>query len=192
MLTVITHPRRFPGMGAALRWNRGRKLASATKNGVATSYAYSADGLRLSKTVGGQQTNFLWSGDLLQEVRFADGRIFGYMYNESGAGASATYTYDNYNLTSITTGGQTYTFNYREFPDELANIKIDNATLIQHTYENNHSRLDRSTYGKGQQTSFPDFLFFNILRRRRSIIVIGWRLFIVYMQTESTPRKKKT
>ena len=77
--------------GMAFTWEHGRQLAGLSKSGTAASYAYDADGYRLSKTVNGNKTEYYWAGgQLLGEessgkklvyMTESGGKMFGFMYN---------------------------------------------------------------------------------------------------------------
>ena len=50
-------------------WAKGRKLASATKGGTTTTYAYDHTGARVRKTVGSTVTDFRMAGSLLMSQK---------------------------------------------------------------------------------------------------------------------------
>ena len=52
-------------MGLTMTWEYGRKLTAISGAGLSAVYAYSVDGKRLSKTVNGVTTDFIYSGDTL-------------------------------------------------------------------------------------------------------------------------------
>ena len=52
-------------MGLTMTWEYGRKLTAISGSGLSAVYAYAADGKRLSKTVNGVTTDFIYSGDTL-------------------------------------------------------------------------------------------------------------------------------
>ena len=52
-------------MGIHLTWEYGRKLTAISGSGLEVSYTYSVDGKRMSKTVNGVTTDFIYSGDTL-------------------------------------------------------------------------------------------------------------------------------
>ena len=61
-------------------WQNGRELASSTKNGYTTTYKYSADGLRISKS----GYDFYYSDGKLVRQMWADGEQLDFLYDESG------------------------------------------------------------------------------------------------------------
>ena len=48
-----------------MTWEYGRKLTAISGSGLEVSYTYSVDGKRMSKTVNGVTTDFIYSGDTL-------------------------------------------------------------------------------------------------------------------------------
>ena len=70
--------------GAALSYDLFGRLVSYTKDGKTVTYTYDGDGVRLSKTVEGEKTAFVWDGmDLVAEVSGA-GDVTGYYYGPTG------------------------------------------------------------------------------------------------------------
>ncbi|MBE6806166.1 MAG: hypothetical protein E7526_06635, partial [Ruminococcaceae bacterium] len=59
--------------GYTFTWTNGRYLATATKGTNSYSYAYDADGKRISKTVNGVTTKFHYDGDTLIGQNTANG-----------------------------------------------------------------------------------------------------------------------
>ncbi|MGN1081567.1 MAG: RHS repeat-associated core domain-containing protein, partial [Acutalibacteraceae bacterium] len=80
-------------LGAALTWERGRTLSSYTKDGLAVSYSYNYDGQRISKTVNGVTTQFIYNGgtlagqktgdNVISWISGADGEYIGFTYNQA-------------------------------------------------------------------------------------------------------------
>ena len=66
--------------GMAMTWQNGRQLATLQKGTDAVSYTYDADGLRTSKTVNGQTTQYFW-----------DDR--GVMYKQANTGGNFLWFY---------------------------------------------------------------------------------------------------
>ena len=82
-------------------WQNGRQLASITKHGKTTTYAYDANGQRISKTVDGVTTEFFYAGDILAGQKTGD-NILMWIYDNNGAYIGFTYNgveyYYVYNL----------------------------------------------------------------------------------------------
>ena len=82
-------------------WQNGRQLASVTKGGKTTTYAYNADGQRISKTVDGVTTEFIYAGDILAGQKTGD-NILMWIYDNNGSYIGFTYNgveyYYVYNL----------------------------------------------------------------------------------------------
>ena len=80
-------------LGKNLTWN-GRRLSSYTQNGITTTYTYNADGLRSTKAVGNETTEYYYVGDLLSYEKRGDKELF-YTYDFSGNVVRIRYFHDN-------------------------------------------------------------------------------------------------
>ena len=58
-------------------------MTKATGEGLTATYTYDADGLRLTKTVGGVEHKYLWQGSKLVS-EYYDGKELEFFYDESG------------------------------------------------------------------------------------------------------------
>jgi len=68
----------------AFTWQNGRQLASVSQNGTTVAtYTYDADGLRTSKTVGENVTEYYWMNGMLYGQKTGDEYIF-FLYDENG------------------------------------------------------------------------------------------------------------
>ena len=73
----------YNGLSYTFAW-QGRRLISATKGTNTMSFAYNSDGLRISKTVNGVTTHFIYEGDLLI-AEYTDTRAIVYIYDVNGS-----------------------------------------------------------------------------------------------------------
>ena len=62
----------------AMTWQNGRRLSALTKGGDNISYTYNADGMRTSKTVNGQTTEYILDGSTILGEKLPDGE---YLYS---------------------------------------------------------------------------------------------------------------
>ena len=73
----------------------GRRLITATKNGVTRTYTYNDEGMRTSKTVNGVTTRYYYDGSLLISEE-TDGKITVYLYDANGSPVGFRYREDYY------------------------------------------------------------------------------------------------
>ena len=66
-----------------MTWQNGRELATATKNGVTSSYKYNIDGQRVQKTVGDVVYDYYYADGLLVRQTWSSNYI-DFLYDESG------------------------------------------------------------------------------------------------------------
>ena len=78
--------------GTTFGWSNGRRLTSAVNSsaGLNNSYTYDADGLRLTKTVNGEQHKYVWQGSTLVSEYYG-GKTLEFFYDESGAPYGFSY-----------------------------------------------------------------------------------------------------
>ena len=67
-----------------MTWEHGRQLSTLTKDGGSISYTYNADGIRTSKTVNGQTTEYILDGSTILGEKLPDGEYLYYLYDENG------------------------------------------------------------------------------------------------------------
>ena len=73
----------YNGNAYTLTWQNGRELATATKNGVTSSYKYNIDGQRIQKTVGNVVYDYYYADGLLVRQTWGNNYI-DFIYDESG------------------------------------------------------------------------------------------------------------
>ncbi|MBP3538543.1 MAG: RHS repeat-associated core domain-containing protein [Oscillospiraceae bacterium] len=78
--------------GTTFGWSNGRRLTSAVNSskGLNNSYTYDADGLRLTKTVSGEQHKYVWQGSTLVSEYYG-GKSLEFFYDESGVPYGFSY-----------------------------------------------------------------------------------------------------
>ncbi len=80
--------------GYTMTWD-GRQLATLSGNGISSAgYRYDANGLRVSKTVNGNKTDFHYVNGLLMHEKRSDIDVY-YTYDSSGNLSSIRYRYPN-------------------------------------------------------------------------------------------------
>ena len=67
-----------------MTWEHGRQLSALTKDGGSISYTYNADGMRTSKTVNGQTTEYILDGSTILGEKLPDGEYLYYLFDENG------------------------------------------------------------------------------------------------------------
>ena len=80
----------YNGSAYTLTWQNGRELATATKNGVTSSYKYNIDGQRVQKTVGDVVYDYYYADGLLVRQTWGNNYI-DFLYDESGSPYSLIY-----------------------------------------------------------------------------------------------------
>ena len=70
--------------GMTMTWEHGRQLSTLTKDGGSISYTYNADGVRTSKTVNGQTTEYILDGSTILGEKQPDGEYLYYLFDENG------------------------------------------------------------------------------------------------------------
>ena len=125
---------------------------------VTNTYTQGGNHIQSTTDANGKTTTYTYnSKDLLESVTDPNGNVTIYTYypnndrlhTVSSGGASASYTYDEYNLKTISCNGNVYDFSYDSFADSVMSVKIGNQSLIDHVYTANNGRAVSSTYGNG-------------------------------------------
>ena len=70
--------------GMTMTWQNGRRLSTLTKGSDSISYTYNADGIRTSKTVNGQTTEYILDGSTILGEKLPDGEYLYYLFDENG------------------------------------------------------------------------------------------------------------
>lgn len=76
--------------GWTMDWQAGRQLASMTKNSNTLSFEYDESGLRTKKTVGSDETRYIWNGNRLVAQLSSSADFF---FHYDAAGEMIGYTY---------------------------------------------------------------------------------------------------
>ncbi len=116
-------------------WEHGRQLVSMSKSGTNISYAYNADGMRISKDVGGTIYHYHYLGDQLVEMTWGSNKM-SFVYDVLGPAAviynGTTYYYTRNaqgDVTSIVnaSGTQVVAYNY----DAWGNLLSTTGTMAE-------------------------------------------------------------
>ena len=135
-----------------LTWRKGRQLSSLTKDGTSISYAYDMDGIRSSKTVGGETHTYLTqSGKVVRETigTGSSAVILDFVYDNNGQPFAMCYSNNN--------GASFVTFYYilnlqgdvvrlvNAYGQIKASYEYDawGSVLSQQSYDDNFPYLDR-------------------------------------------------
>lgn len=84
----------YNGSSYTFTW-QGRRLMTAAKGTNTMSFEYNSDGLRISKTVNGVTTNYIYDGDLLV-AEYTDTKIIIYIYDAYGSPVGFKYRASTY------------------------------------------------------------------------------------------------
>ena len=116
----------YNGQRYTFTWTQGRRLSTATLNGVNMSFLYDDQGLRTQKVVGNTTITYTWSGTtLLSEA--TDTYILIYLYDESASPIGFQYK------TATTT--ETYFYEKNIQGDIVAVYSESGVKLISYTYD---------------------------------------------------------
>ena len=86
--------------GAELSWKNGRRLETYSGKGYNISYKYTDGGIRKSKTVNGQTTEYLLNGGEILQERRGNGDILTFARDESGSIIAVEYYSETTDLIS--------------------------------------------------------------------------------------------
>ena len=118
-------------------WQHGRQLVGMSKSGTTISYAYNADGLRISKNVNGTIYNYHYLGDQLVEMTWGSNKM-SFVYDVIGPAAviynGTTYYYTRNAQGDVTgivnaSGTQVVAYNYDAWGNLLSTTGSMAATL---------------------------------------------------------------
>jgi RHS repeat-associated protein len=118
--------------GMNFTWQNGRQMATFRKAGVSASYAYGADGQRVSKTVNGVKTVYCRAGD--QNIGYCrdDGTILEYIFDGNGNLYGISYEDSKINGTG---NGQTYYFAYNAQGDVIGLYNFAGVLVAAYSYD---------------------------------------------------------
>ena len=106
------------------------------KDGTSISYAYNADGKRISKTVDGITYNYHYLGDQLVEMTWGDNRM--------------RFTYDAIGPATVEYNGTIYTYVKNAQGDVVSIVNYDGIEVMAYIYDAWGNQL--STYGSMEPT----------------------------------------
>ncbi len=111
--------------GTAYEYNSNNQLVKVTKpNGDTIGFAYDGDNRRISKTVNGVTTKYIYAGHLLAQETAADGTV------------TATYTYDDKGApVKVVKGSNTYYFQYNGQGDVVALTDATGTVAATYKYD---------------------------------------------------------
>ena len=109
------------GSAYTLTWQNGRELATATKNGVTSSYKYNIDGQRVQKTVG----------DLVYEYYYADGLLV----RQTWGNNYIDFLYDESGVFSFVYNGVQYYYIKNLQGDVVAIANAAGTILVEYAYD---------------------------------------------------------
>ena len=111
----------YNGSAYTLTWQNGRELATATKNGVTSSYKYNIDGQRVQKTVGNVFYDYYYADGLLVRQTWGSNYI-DFLYDESG-------------VFSFVYNGVQYYYIKNLQGDVVAIANADGTILVEYVYD---------------------------------------------------------
>ena len=109
------------GTAYTFTWKNGRQLSTLQKGDTSVSYSYNADGLRLSKTVNGTKTQYVWDGNTLLAQK-AGSNVMVFLYNATG-------------LYGFKYGGNTYFYLYNGQGDVTGILNSSGTQVVSYTYD---------------------------------------------------------
>ena len=118
----------YNGSAYTFTWD-GRRLASVEKGLFYATFTYNDEGLRLSKTVEGETTTYLYDGSVLI-AEYAPNYTCVYIYDESGSVIGAKYI-----STSAGSSWQTYFFEKNLQGDVIAVYSDTGTKLVSYRYD---------------------------------------------------------
>ena len=119
----------YNGSNYTFTWS-GRRLTSATKDGVTYSYTYNDEGIRTSKTVGDVTTYYLYSGSLLIS-EYTDTETIIYIYDANGSPLGFKYRLSTY----AEDAWDTYWYEKNMQGDIVAIYSENGTKLVSYVYD---------------------------------------------------------
>ena len=107
-------------LGASLTW-QGRRLCSYSKGNLLVSYRYDMNGIRLSKTINGIKTEYLYDGTQLIREKTGDDTIW--------------YLYDDVGIVGITVNGATYYYVRNYQGDVTKLLDVTGCVVVEYIYD---------------------------------------------------------
>ncbi|MBQ9744288.1 MAG: DNRLRE domain-containing protein [Clostridia bacterium] len=150
--------------GYQFTWQKGRRLASATRGSSSISYKYNSDGIRIEKTVDGKLHEYILDGaTVLREVIYTGStsntgieKDIRYYYDANGVISSATvYTLSN----GTVTGTYNYIYRTNIQGDVLDVYNTDGTILVSYTYDA-WGTFTESVYGTTTEAAIASSLPF--------------------------------
>ena len=123
-------------------WDHEDRMTGATIGGTAATYAYNGDGLRMSRTIGGQTASYVW--DVAAGIPM--------LLQETTGGSTTTYVY-GLGLISTTDNGGTQTYRLADGLGSTVNL-TDAAGAVTGNYTYDVFGAVRSHTGAGTEFSF--------------------------------------
>ena len=122
----------YDEVGNPLSYYNGRRLATATVDGVTLTFTYNADGIRTSKTVGGSEHIYHLNGTQIITETWTQGQsAMIYLYDAEGAPVGMMYRNSTYPSDTF----DTFWFEKNLQGDIVAVYDEDGTKLISYTYD---------------------------------------------------------
>ena len=102
-------------------WEHGRQLASMAKSGTTISYAYNADGMRISKNVNGTVYNYHYLGDQLVEMTWGSNKM--------------AFVYDAIGPSALHYNGTTYYYTRNAQGDITGIVNASGTAVAEYAYD---------------------------------------------------------
>lgn len=102
-------------------WEHGRQLAGMSKSGATISYAYNADGQRISKTVNGTTTQYNYAGGRLTQMKKGSNILH--------------FDYDALGPSVVRYAGVDYYYHRNAQGDITAISDVNGAMVVKYTYD---------------------------------------------------------
>ena len=106
---------------STLTWKVGRRLTTYTKGDLNISYDYNVDGIRTSKTVNGQTTNYILEGKNIIVEENPKGMLY--------------YIYDNNEIIGLKYNNQTYFYKKNLQGDIIGLYNSNFEQIVTYTYD---------------------------------------------------------
>ena len=122
----------YNGKRYTFTWENGRRLATATVDGVTLTFTYNAEGIRTSKTVGGTEHTYHLNGSqIITETRGRGQSVIIYLYDAEGSPIGMKYRDGNMAVGEF----EEYWFEKNLQGDIVAVYNAAGTKLISYTYD---------------------------------------------------------